>query len=409
MSKRGYRTYMFVSNCDILPTHLWIPTALETTLADQLPHGTQWAYIVHDKDVYTVEDQQLNPQHVAGSPKAKHLHISMYLPNAKTIPALAKCLGVPPQYIQKFTGDNAKQNLFSYLIHRTEGSKRDGKHVYSFDEVHANFDYKAYVEGITNAIKSAELDKDTVQQLIMTNKLRFIDFITNDKYTGFYIKNKQFVTTCIDTFYKRQMNNRSRDKITVLYIEGESGSGKTEYAKHYALKNYRDYCMSSSANDSAQDYLGQDVMIFDDARPSDFTAAEWLKLLDPYNNESTINSRYYNKYLAVKCIILTSVVPFLDFFAYAFQNGGGNQSEPIAQFIRRFDYVLQAKLNQHANIISTDISIHRIMPNSNGYIRDVGKHRIMYYHYINDQPECVVNQFIAQINPTGSSTLLNTF
>src|SRR5699024_5027104 len=91
--------------------------------------------------------------------------------------------------------------------------------------------------------------------------------------------------------------------------------------------------------DSVQDYMGEPVAIFDDARPSDFTASDWLKMLDPYNNKSSIASRYYNKYLSVKSIIITATTPFEEFFVYAKDKGGVD--EPVSQFMRRFQAVIK--------------------------------------------------------------------
>lgn len=409
MGKRGYRTYMYTCNEGMLPIHLKTRDGINTYLSDNMPNGTQWAWICHDKDVYTADDEAVNPQHKAGTPKTPHLHISVYLPNEKSVTAMAKAFGDIPQNTQKFTGDNAKQNLFSYLVHRTEGSKADGKHVYDYEEISANFDYKAYVEGVKNAIASAKVTREEVQEMIMNGSLRFIDFIMSDEWTAFYLKNKTFVTAAIDTVYKRRMNDRERDKITVLYIEGAAGSGKTQYAKKYALKNYRDYCISSSSNDTTQDYLGQDVMIFDDARPGDFTASEWLKLLDPYNNESTVNSRYYNKYLAVKCIILTSTTPFEDFFVYApKKESGGNLLEPVGQFMRRFDAVLRAKSWTQADILYTGVDVFGIEPCAE-YVRYVGNANVSYVHKVSDKPKKHIDQMIARLHASDTEALLDTF
>ena len=173
------------------------------------------------------------------------------------------------------------------------------------------------------------------------------------------------------------------------------------------MKNYRDYCISSSQNDVAQDYLGQDAMIFDDARPGDFNASEWLKLLDPYNNESTVNSRYYNKYLAVKCIILTSVTPFEDFFVYAPKKESGDWSEPVGQFMRRFDFVLHATKREEQDILSSDIAIYKIEPKS--WYKTFPKGPVNYRHKLSDKPVKTFNHFIARLNPVGSDELLSTF
>lgn len=410
MAKRGYRTFMYTCNYTEVPQHFKTEESVNSYLSDNMPKGTQWAWICHWQDVYTEEDERNNSNHKAGAKKAPHIHISVYLPNAKSIPAMAKCFGDDRiQNTQKFTGDNAKQNVFSYLVHKTEGSKLDGKFIYDYKDVRTNFNYETYVESVGTAIASAKLDKDMVQAMILSGELRFIDFIMNDMYTSFYLANKTFVTTAIDTLYKRRMNDRNRDKVTVLYIQGEAGSGKTHYAKHYALKNYRDYCISSSSNDSTQDYLGQDVMIFDDARPSDFCASDWLKLLDPFNNESSVNSRYYNKYLAVKCIIITSVTPFEEFFVYSPQKDSSDLLEPVGQFMRRFDYVLKAYRVEEADILSTLLNVYNIEPCKKAIELQVGNRYVKYVHKLSDVPVKTLKNVIGRIHNSGSDEILATF
>ena len=336
---------MYSSAVDYLPDHLKLD-AIDATLDAVLPKGSQYAYIVHDKDVWTAEDESLNPKYIAGTPKLNHLHISVYLPNSKTVSAMAKTLGVPENMIQAFKDPKgkrgaAKKNLFAYLVHLTEGSKYDGKHEYRYEDVHSNVDYSSFVDGVKNAILSSSLSKDTIREWILAGKLRFIDFITNDVYSAFYLNNKQFVEHCIDVRYKRLMNmQKNTEKVEVIYIEGAPGSGKTTYAMRYAEEMYGDYCVSSEKNDIVQDYLGQNVMIFDDARPQDKEASSWLKILDPYNNQSSVASRFYNKYLAVRCIIVTSVVPFEEFFVYCKNKSG--VTEPVGQFMRRFTAVMKA-------------------------------------------------------------------
>lgn len=356
-------------------------SSLNQYLNEHLPKGTSWAYVVHDKDHYTLEDERKDPKKLAGSPKEPHVHIAMCLPNAKSISALAKDLNVKSNYITIFTGRNGKQNLFSYLVHKTEGSKLDGKHEYGYEEVATNFEYKDYVEGVASSIKTALIEKSTIQQMILNGRLRFIDFVMNPEYQGFYLNNKTFVTNCIDLRYKQLMNLRGtghEPPIEIIYIEGTAGSGKTHYAKAYATNYFRDYCVSSSQNDVTQDYLGQDVMIFDDARPSDFTASEWLKILDPYNNQSTVSSRYYNKFLAVKCIILTTTTPFEEFFVYA--KGKGAVDEPVGQFMRRFSYVIKCERLEELGLLYTTGKVYSVEACAKSYTLFVG-HAEVKYHF----------------------------
>lgn len=394
---RGCRTYMYEQQLKYLPEHLNTMPKMWAYLSDNLPRGTQFAVAIHDKDYYLPEHEAANPAHKAGTPRAPHVHVSIYLPNTKTISAMAACIGDKPQQVVPFKGDNAKQNLFSYLIHATEGSKADGKYEYSFSDVKSNFDYESYVKGISTAIKGASIDRDTVRMQVLSGELRMIDFVMQDDLMAFYLQNKTYVGNLIDAMYKRRMNEAKKDgdKVKVIYMQGPEGSGKSTYARRYALKHYRDYAISSSHNDAVQDYLGQDVMIFDDARPGDFSASDWLKLLDPYNNNCSVCSRYYNKYLNVKCIIVTTTTAFEDFFVFAPKKESETLAEPVGQFMRRFDFVVKCTATDTADVIGTHAEIYEIEA-CKPYGRRVGNAVVDYRWKLKDAPSGVSNMIIRE-------------
>lgn len=390
MAKRGdTRLYMYQQQVGYLPEHFARSDGINAFLNDNLPRGSKWAWICHDKDIYLPEHEQANAQHKAGTPKAPHIHIAIELPNAKSISAMAKLMQDKENTITRFLGQNAKQNLFSYLIHKTEGSKNDGKHAYTYSEVQSNFDYAAYVEGVKTAMEAAKIDKEMVMQQVLRGDLRMIDFINNDDLMTFYLRNKAYVTNLIDAYYKRRMNalKDKKDAVEVLYVQGGEGTGKSTWARKYASKKYRDYAVSSSHNDAVQDYLGQDVMIFDDARPGDFNASDWLKLLDPYNNNCSVCSRYYNKYLNVKCIIVTTTTPFEEFFVYAPRKESADFAEPVGQFMRRFKCVVKCVKMETADIVGVHASVHGVSPLSIPVKKIVGENIVEYHWKVEETPK----------------------
>ena len=115
-----------------------------------------------------------------------------------------------------------------------------------------------------------------------------------------------------------------------IFITGKSGCGKTTYAKLYADKLGYSYYISSGSNDVLDGYGGQDCLILDDLRPSCMGLSDLLKMLDNHTS-STVKSRYYNKVLECKLIIITSVLTLEEFFKNVFTE----QKEPIKQLQRR--------------------------------------------------------------------------
>ena len=90
----------------------------------------------------------------------------------------------------------------------------------------------------------------------------------------------------------------------IIFIHGDSGSGKSTYAELYAKmlcekKGYRDFARSSASNDIMQDYMGEDIFILDDYRDVDEmtgkaeSLSDTLKMLDPHYASSS-KSRYTN-------------------------------------------------------------------------------------------------------------------
>ena len=348
------RSLMYVQQIQHLPSHFKNRQDIENHLNKHFTDA-EWAYILHDKDFKTKEvNGQYEYELDANGdkiPLEPHIHIAFHFTNPRMPTGVAGLMGEPKEdngkTVEVFDTRWGKNNMFAYLIHATDKARQELKHEYDISEVMANFDYTAFMSRVKNTADANKLEIDDVQARIISGELILKDFFRDGKLGSaqvaslFYTNHKMKIDRAIDTRYKLQMSSKGDADLEIIYIQGEAGSGKTTIAKEYAERKYGDYFMTGSSNDAVQDYMGEPVAIFDDARPSDFSASDWLKLLDPYNNKSTVTSRYYNKYLAVKCIILTTTTPFHEFFVYAKNKAGVD--EPISQFMRRFSMVLEVR------------------------------------------------------------------
>lgn len=108
--------------------------------------------------------------------------------------------------------------------------------------------------------------------------------------------------------------DKDRD-ITVIFMSGAAGIGKTSFAKMYSKARYpsAEPCVSSSSNDPLQDYKGEPVLILDDLRDDSFKYHDFLKLLDNHTLSSS-KSRYHNKPFIGNLIIITSTRPINDWY-----------------------------------------------------------------------------------------------
>lgn len=191
-------------------------------------------------------------------------------------------------------------DAIKYLLHQNVPDK----YQYQKEQVFSNFDIQEDLENNNNVdeailkYSNLEITYSTLWKLLtpqqrMTFK-RQID------------RAKEVRNTNIIMEGNREMK--------VLYIYGDTGLGKTTMAKWLCEKILEiDYYISSSSNDILQDYLGQEAIILDEFRPSDLSFSDMLKLLDNHTN-STVKSRYYNKAIDCKYLIITSTQSISDIY-----------------------------------------------------------------------------------------------
>lgn len=263
----------------------------------------EWAYIIHDKDVYTKKDEALNPEHKEGTLKEPHIH--MYLnfgQSSANFDTVAKWFKDEPQYVCRVKG--RKSDILMYLTHQNTPEK----HPYSIDEVKSNFDIEQAI------IDDERTDIETILRKIADgtireyNRFEYIDDVV-------LAKNSNLFKTAFKNRSEKIMRDPNRN-IKVIFIYGTTGSGKTTYAKMLAEKiGDGSYYVSSSANDSMQDYAGQETVILDDLRDNVFEFADLLKVLDNYTATS-IRSRFYNKTFLGSTIIVTTTQPIMEWYSY---------------------------------------------------------------------------------------------
>lgn len=340
--------------------------AIEDDLNERLPEGTEWAMIVHDKEyahyIDTVEEK-------GDIPKAalEHIHISIYYPFAKTVSAVRKDLGLydstKEKFIENFNKNNkapnnkVKKSLFSYLPHWTESARADkfdyGDYLTNRDKCRSNFNLLDMVKSVRINIMANDFDKDSIIEDILEGRLIEFDFHKSENLTDrdralrtFYVKNKTALDNAFKNRAKALSTTKTSDDIIILFFGGGSGSGKTNTAIQLGEKNYKTVAVTGGENDFLQNYMGQECLIIDDARPTMLSATDWLKMIDPSGTKASVKSRYFNKTLNVKCIIITSILPFEEFFVYAKQRGS-DIDEPVQQFIRRLTAVIEVAPSSH--------------------------------------------------------------
>ncbi len=271
-----------------------------------------FAYIVHD--------------HCLGKGGAllkSHAHVMLRMSNSCNSDNVAKWFGASTSQVEKCKGRWA--DMLAYLTH----SNALDKFQYETDLVVSNFDWISESQKVGQK-KNARLDELLEGiGLGVIRRFNLYTHMTVQEYSSYRNRlNAGF------EYRAKRMKGGDRD-MQSIYVHGDSGTGKTTWAKDHAEQRGLSIFVSSGSNDVLDDYEGQDCIILDDLRPSCLGLSDLLKMLDP-RTASTVRSRYYNKVLECKLIIITTTLQMDRFFHQVFEN----ESEPLKQLERRCGTVL---------------------------------------------------------------------
>ena len=329
------RHMMYVQKIDHLPVKDF--DALKDIIEQQVS-PERYAMILHDKDM-----------DAHGQPIVPDVHVMMSFSNARHVSSIAKILQDKPQYIQAWSQNEG--NGYAYLTHRTKQAQIAGKYQYDPGEVIANFDYPSYLLSLrTKAVQKTRQQDMAAKDLI---DAMYAGILSRDdvesRLTGSQLG---YYKRQLDIVWNKVLQNRAADwrrkmqeqgkQVTVIWIYGAAGTGKTRLARHYAAQSGQPYYMSGSSRDIFQSYAGEHTIILDELRPRNLEYQDLLRILDPFGLiEGTMApSRYSDKALAADTIIITSPFSPLEFYWAQFSDTC-NQIDSFAQLARRISLTVQ--------------------------------------------------------------------
>lgn len=111
--------------------------------------------------------------------------------------------------------------------------------------------------------------------------------------------------------FQEMLNEIKEDRLQkpeIIYIYGDSGTGKTYSAwkmatQKYGIENISDISFANSFGNATN--VHAECLVYDEFRPSQLDAATFLKLTDGYG--MTLNIKHSMVYIRPKCVIITSI------------------------------------------------------------------------------------------------------
>ena len=327
------RNVMFVQQIDYFKTSNIQSIIKELT---DVLKPIRFAGILHDKDIGS-----------DGTAVAPHIHLILQFESARSLNNLAKLTSQPIQCFEQWRG--SINNAYSYLVHHT--SSDQDKYQYSPKEVIANFDYLLLLDTIErNVTKRYEINDtmiiDNLLDLLYTGNITKSEI--EQRLTGSqYAKARQK----IETVYLKRLETQAElwrqemiDKneiVTIIWLFGKAGTGKTRLARQYAEQYDLNYFITGSIRDPFQQYNLEHVIILDELRPHQFDYSDLLKMFDPYNVKAMASSRYFDKPLLANVYIITSPSSPYNFFLELTKKKQTSHIDSWGQLMRRLTLVIE--------------------------------------------------------------------
>lgn len=293
----------------------------------------RYALIVHDQD-----------KNESGEIVKPHVHVTLIFNERVSINTIAKVLDESPQQFEVMTkrGNSAKvgaENALMYLIHRT--SKSANKYQYPVSAVRANFDFATFVsrqeqqissKDILDLLGDGKISEIQAKQMMMAKGANV--------FANYSRKIKDVAAARLEIEYERWLVDmkQSEKQIKVIWIYGESGTGKTRYTIDFAIRHHKSYFKTSGSNDPFEGYAGEKVLIIDELRPETLRFQDLLQILDPHVYEKKTVARYHNAHIMAEVIFITSPYDPLRFYNSMY--GISSRIDNFQQLNRRIGLIL---------------------------------------------------------------------
>lgn len=367
-----------------------------------------WAYCIHDKDVYTqdaidnmyaslaaqakkkgIKDEYALGEYIQnnlyakiGDKKGRHIHVVCKPKKALEIATISKWLGVPEFLILSINEGKGRTTGFwdcvRYLTHEDEEQQKLGKFLYPDSEVFTS-------DSISNwrdVLNTMKIDEDKYGKGRSISERFIIDVLKYGKsISQCYSEMDEimFLSSLHKLQNSRQqylINNAPLPNTRInVYVYGVGGAGKDvfcELLSHFLypdVKNINDVVFGIGGGSSTFDkYDGQPVVTWSDVRASDLISAigrrAVLTAFDPHPKmqSGNVNVKFGSTRLINKFNIVNGVDnphKFIKDLASSYSDSSGvyhnAEDNNIEQFYRRFPIIVWLSSNKYRIMLNTAV------------------------------------------------------
>ena len=368
----------------------------EDNIKSAISHKTikDCAYILHDKDVYS-EDEEANCIDVLaqeygrlespdiskedyikreqwvhqGEAKPRHWHIVARCDQGIELSVFSAWFGVPENMIDVPKGRGAFMDCIEYLTHEAPKQVVAGKHRYEDEEIHANFEFRKELDrrALSRAKYGEEVDRKTELRLkVLDGELTLREVKRN--YRLNYIQDRVQLEGFRMEYIKAATPPQVRHN---YYICGGGGIGKDVASELLARSLYPeitdidDLLFRVGAEGTTFDgYDGQTVIIWSDCRSYDLlkklgSRGNIFNVFDTSPRKQTQNVKFGAVNLINAVNIVNSVQPFNEFLdglvgEYTDRDGSEHEAEDDekAQSYRRFPFIMPLRADDFDILIN---------------------------------------------------------
>ncbi len=268
--------------------------------------------ILHDKDdadpIWDAHTGTYRPAHK----KPPHVHILGHFDPKKKMKVadIAAAIGFPPNAVEKpKKGRYAFDNMLAYIVHAKDADKwqYDPAEVITLrgEDYCTLYARRRFSWERGRAKKTETGTREVLPWLlaeVRAGRLTRNDLLLGEYYDTYALHMSDF-DRALEAYAQLRMARAVDDleagrfRKTIVFAHGPAGTGKSRWLTGmcgYLHDAYHwDTCRVTSGH-VFDDYMGEEVLVFDDVAASALLLDDWLRLLDP-PHASRASARYHNK------------------------------------------------------------------------------------------------------------------